>query len=178
MKAVAALFVMADTHYRALGCECYDVERDARSFSGNAAVVCHPPCRAWGRLAHVAKPRDDEMDLARFAVAKVRQCGGVLEHPSASRLWIDQQLPSPGSTDRDTFGGWTYPVSQKWWGHKCEKRTWLYVCGIEPAQLPAFPLVLGEAEWKIGGREGSKSDRMRTPPAFAEWLVDVARACG
>lgn len=62
---VAALYVRRDSPYKALpDVECYDVDRDARSYAGPWPVVAHPPCRAWGRLRHMAKPRVDERDLA------------------------------------------------------------------------------------------------------------------
>lgn len=51
--------------------------------------------------------------------------------------------------------------------------------------LPPYPLVLGSADYTIGGRrrdlpgcaigEISKSERIATPRAFARWLVEVAR---
>ncbi len=68
------------------------------------------------------------------------------------------------------------------------KSTWLYIVGCEPRDIPAIPLVLGEAPCTVGlfsGRdratcrkEISKPEREGTPPAFAEWLVETARRCG
>lgn len=130
--------------------------------------------------------------MALFAVRQVRTFGGVLEHPEFSTLWPAAGLPAPGQ--RDEFGGWTLPVSQHWWGHRAEKRTWLYVVGCEPSELPAIPLVLGEsthviaqsrsrggARLKKGMRgwrpECSKAEREHTPPDFAAWLVELARRC-
>ena len=188
-RRVAVLFARADSIYKTLpDVEVYDVERDARTYDGPWPVVAHPPCRAWGRLRHMSNPRPDERNLARLAVALVREFGGVLEHPSASTLWSAQQLPKAGQ--RDAFGGWTLPISQKWWGHRAEKATLLYVVGCAPADAPAQPLVLGKAEATCGtsGRrsdgsrntdrpEISKADRERTPPELAIWLVELARHC-
>lgn len=187
---VAALFCRSDTVYRSLGVDVFDIDRDARTFDLDAPVIAHPPCRAWSRLRHFANPRPDEKDLARWAVLVVRHCGGVLEHPSGSALFREAGLPKPGSSRRDAFGGWVLPVSQSWWGHRAEKRTWLYVVGVEPCSLPSFPLRLGEAECTMGlysGRnrftarkEVSKAEREATPELFARWLVDlagVARVC-
>lgn len=183
MTAVAALFTRAVNHYSIQGVEAFDIERDARTFSLGCPVIAHPPCRSWSRLRRFAKPREDEKDLARWAVFVVRHCGGVLEHPSGSALFQELGLPKPGSTDRDAFGGWVLPVSQKWWGHRAEKRTWLYIVGIEPRDLPPMPLVLGEATHTCGlwsGRDRSRSrpeigpaERELSPPAFAAWLVDL-----
>jgi hypothetical protein len=184
---VAALFVRRDTVYRSLGVDCWDIDRDARGYRGRSPVVAHPPCRAWSRMRAFAKPRPDEKWLALFAIECVRQFGGVLEHPSGSSLFRTAGLPTPGSSERDAFGGWTMAVSQKWWGHRAEKRTWLYVCGVSPRVVPAFPIVLGEAERVCGlwsGRDRSRArkeigpaEREATPPAFAQWLVDLASRC-
>jgi len=185
---VAVLFARADSNYKAMaGCDVWDAERDARRWPGGAPVVAHPPCRAWGALRHRAKPREDEKALAFFAVAQVRQFGGVLEHPAHSTLWPAAGLPQPG--ERDEFGGWTLPISQSWWGHRAEKATWLYIVGCAPADLPPMPMVLGEASHVIttghGLRKGmpqwrpsvTKAEREHTPPALAEWLRELARRC-
>ena len=186
---VAALFVRADSVYKTLPMvDAWDIERDARRWPGGGPAVAHPPCRAWGRLSHMANPRHDEMDLARWAVAQVRKWGGVLEHPKASKLWPDQGLPDPGK--RDEFGGFTYPILQQWFGHRAEKSTLLYIVGIEPGELPEIPYVMGEATHTIASSttrqnrghprfrpEVTKPEREHTPPALAHWLVAVARLC-
>ena len=180
---VAVLFARADSVYKAMpGCDVYDIERDARTYDGPHPVVAHPPCRAWGRLRAFAKPRHDERNLARLAVALVREFGGALEHPAGSTLWPAQRLPRPG--ERDWFGGWTMAAPQHWWGHKAEKSTWVYVVGCGPADAPDVPLVLGEASHVIQSRKRtdyrphvSKAAREHTPPSFAEWLVELARRC-
>lgn len=194
MKTVAVLFARADSIYKTLqGCDVWDMERDARRWPGGAPVVAHPPCRAWGRLRHFAKPRPDEKALALFAVGQVRKWGGVLEHPARSTLWQAAGLPLFG--ERDAFGGWTLPIYQHWWGHRAEKATWLYVVGCAPAQIPTMPMVLGGASHVIaqcktlpdGTRvtkghpkwrpEVTKAEREHTPPALAQWLVELARQC-
>ncbi len=186
--SVAVLFTRADSVYRSLPVECFDLARDARTFELDRPVVAHPPCRAWSRLRAFAKPRPDEKDLARWAVHVVRHCGGVLEHPSGSALFRELGLPAPGSKARDAFGGWCLPVSQSWWGHRAEKRTWLYICGIDPGDEPRMPLRLGVASHTLGlfsGRdrararpEVSKPEREGTPAAFASWLVELAARAG
>lgn len=127
-RTVAVLFARADSVYKALpGCDVYDMERDARTYDGPWPVVAHPPCRAWGRLRTFANPRPDERNLARLAVALMREFGGVLEHPAGSTLWPAQALPLPGA--RDAWGGWTTGVQQWQFGPRAEKPTWLYVVG-------------------------------------------------
>lgn len=175
-KAVAVLFARADSHYKAMAdCDVWDIERDARKWPGGMPVVAHPPCRAWGRLRKFANPRKGERLLATWAVRQVRAWGGVLEHPAGSLLWPKAGLPAPGQRDR--FGGWTLPIVQQWWGHRAEKKTLLYIVGIEPWQLPAIPLVLGEASHVVQSRKRfdyrphiSKAEREHTPPDLACWL--------
>lgn len=186
---VAVLFARADSVYKTIaGVDVYDMERDARTYDGPYPVVAHPPCRAWGELKHMANPRPDERNLARLAVALVREFCGVLEHPQKSTLWKAQGLPAPGT--KDQFRGWTLAAPQKWWWHEAEKKTFFYIVGCEPQHIPPIPLKLGEAE-KILGTSGrrrdgtrlcrrpeiSKSAREQTPPELAEWLVELARRC-
>jgi len=183
---VAVLFARADSNYKLLpGVEVFDMERDARTYDGPYPVVAHPPCRAWGRLRAFAKPRPDERNLGRLAVALVREFGGVLEHPESSKLWDSQKLPKPG--ERDSYGGWTLAAPQKWWGHRAEKKTWFYVVGCEPKDIPRMPFVMGEATHTVGlfsGRDRSrarpeigKAEREHTPPQLATWLVELAEKC-
>jgi hypothetical protein len=187
MTTVAALFVRADSHYKTIaGVDAFDMARDARTYDGPWPVVAHPPCRAWASLRNHAKPRPDERNLARLAVALVREFGGVLEHPWRSTLWDAQSLPDVGQ--RDSYGGFTLVIDQNWWGHRAQKRTRLYVVGCKPAEVPPLPLVLGEATHTVGlwsGRDKAtcrpsiaKHEYEHTPPELAEWLVSLARICG
>ncbi|MBR7780236.1 hypothetical protein KDM88_17130 [Undibacterium sp. BYS50W] len=176
---VAVLFARSDSVYKSLpGCDVFDVSRDARNFSGGCPVVAHPPCRAWGRLSHFAKPRHDEKELALFSVEMVRRWGGVLEHPTGSKLWAAANLPLPGH--RDQFGGFTFPIFQHWFGHRAEKSTLLYICGPSPVQLPEIPLSLEYPQFVVqsrlpGRKHISKAEREHTPIELAKWLVSVAR---
>lgn len=191
---VAVLFARRDSYYKRLpDCDVWDADRDALRWPGGCPVVAHPPCRAWGQLRHLARPRTDERELALWAVEQVQTWGGVLEHPRRSTLWPVAQLPAPGR--RDAHGGWTLPISQHWWGHRAEKLTFLYICGVEPRQIPDMPLLLAEPEAMVGtsGRrkdgtrrrsgdpgykpEITKAEREHTPPALAAWLVLLANQC-
>lgn len=188
MKTVAALFVRADSIYKTMpGVDAWDIERDARKWPGGSPLVAHPPCRAWGRLSHMAKPRPDEKDLARWAVTQVRQWGGVLEHPAGSMLWADQGLPAPGRFD--AVGGWTLGIHQSDFGHRAEKATYLYIVGIKPFHLPRLPLIIGTPTHVIASSterqhrghpmfrpEVTKPEREHSPPALAAWLVEIARS--
>ena len=188
MTKVAVLFAMPGSVYRDLdGVECYDAERDARTWGGGMPVVAHPPCRAWGKLRGLAKREPAERALGIWAGHQVRAWGGVLEQPCWSKLWLAAGLPLPG--DRDELGGFTLDVDQFWWGHRAQKRTWLYVCGCDPAEVPVMPFCLGQAPRVLTNVHGlrvgmagyrpevSKRERSATPLALARWLVDLARLC-
>lgn len=170
MPGVSVLFVRRRSVYKSMDLDCYDEDRDARTYEGENAVVAHPPCRGWGRLSHFSLHDPAELDLGRFAVSVVRRVGGVLEHPACSKLWQDQNLPIRGV---DRFGGWTFPISQSWFGHRAPKLTWLYVVGVAASQLPPIPFHLGVAAGRI--ERMSHAEREATPAQLAVWLVHVAR---
>ena len=138
MKKYAALFVRGDSAYknRALW-DCYDISRDALSYCDDLPVVCHPPCRAWGQLSHMAKPREGEEQLALWSIDKIREVGGILEHPKASRLF-GKYLPDANEFP-DKFGGFTILIDQYDFGHVAHKPTKLYFCGLRLDQLPPLP---------------------------------------
>lgn len=190
--AIAVLYARKDSIYKKLpGCDVWDEVRDARKWPGGTPVIAHPPCRAWGRLRHFARPAPHEKDLALHAVAMVRQWGGVLEHPKGSTLWKAAALPH--GTARDEYGGWTLSLHQHWFGHRAEKATFLYVVGCAPCDAPPLPpprgkpecvirldkrradgthIRKGDPDWKP---QLSAAEREATPPAFASWLCELAR---
>lgn len=133
-----ALFVRKDSAYKKRDSwDVYDADRDALSFNAEVQpVVCHPPCRAWGRLSHMANPREGEAELALWSIDKIRQNGGILEHPSGSRLF-GKHLPEVGETDE--YGGFTILIDQYDFGHVAHKKTKLYICGIDKTDLPMLP---------------------------------------
>lgn len=190
MRTVAVLFARKDSIYKTLdGVDVYDIDRDARTFTGGMPIVAHPPCRAWGELRHMAKPRPDEKDLAVWSIEQIRKHGGVLEHPHKSQLWQFMELPRRDR--RDEYGGFSVSVDQSWWGHRARKKTLLYICGIAPYYMPPLPITFNRIDFTVScsgrrkdgtrterrGREIPKSEREKTPIAFAEWLVEVARGC-
>lgn len=133
-----ALFVREDSAYKKREVwDAYDASRNALQYSGNNPLVCHPPCRSWGRLSHMAhNVREGEAELALFSIAKIQKNGGILEHPSGSRLF-GQHLPDVGAHDQ--YGGFTIEIDQYDFGHVAHKRTKLYICGIDKLDLPALP---------------------------------------
>lgn len=157
---VAALFVCRSSPYWALGVDCFDLARDARSFAGLGRVICHPPCRAWGRYKAVAKPRLGEADLALWALDLVRRNGGVLEHPASSGLW---RFLQPGET--------SLLVRQCDFGHRAEKLTRLFYARMPP--VPALPAARGGPLVPV--EYMCRQERERTPPELAAWLVNWCR---
>ncbi len=200
MITVAALYVDPRGPYpRLAGVDCWDAERDARLYEGPHAVVAHPPCGPWGALAHMRVPNRErrvaDADAGPIAVAQVQCFGGVLEQPARSKLFAHCGLPSP-SDPPDQHGGYTLEVEQVSWGHVARKRTWLYIVGV-PREVALAGVRRGgvPTHWVSGGRNPlrkngrsgggvvppsikvcSAQQRRRTPVAFAEWLVQLARS--
>jgi len=178
--SVAVLFVRADSGYKGMvGVDCWDADRDALTYPGGMPVVAHPPCRAWGVLAHMARPKPGERELALWAVDVVRREGGVLEHPHGSRLWREAHLPESGRLP-DAWGGYTIKINQYHFGHVANKPTKLYVCGCPASCLPPIPHRGGRARKSMTGQVSgtvrcTKYEREYTPPALRAWLVEVAR---
>ena len=186
MEKVSFLFVSENSVYKTLDVDAWDIKRDARNWPGGNACVAHPPCRAWGQLAHMAKPRPDEKELAVWVIEQVRKYGGVVEHPRLSKLWAHMGLPMPGKVDE--YGGYTLSVNQSWWGHLAEKSTLLYIVGCSQMRLPSLPISFNAIEYTVGSRikkksgrrakkELTKKQREETPIEFAKWLIEVAKRC-
>lgn len=174
-RPVAVLCVARNSIYKTMeGVEVYDDIRDARTFTGGMPIVAHPPCRSWSAYCrHQAKPLPGERDLAPYCVEWLEKCGGVLEHPAHSTLWSTLGLPRPGERAVGPF--WSMHVQQCWWGDTRTKNTWLLFSGIEPNEIE-IPFTLHDPRgdrrrWQVM----SKHQRSATVPAFATWLVDVAR---
>jgi hypothetical protein len=184
MKDVAVLFARSDSiYYQIPGCDVYDINRNALTYTGNLPIVAHPPCRSWGKLSHFAKPRNGEKELAIWAIQQIRNVGGVLEHPESSKLWNLLNLPLGNKID--VFGGFTLSIDQFWFGHKAAKRTWLYIVGIGPAEIPPYKIKYEYPKYTVNSalRKGhpnrkpeiSKAEREQTPTELANWLVNLAR---
>jgi hypothetical protein len=191
LRPVAALFVRADSIYKTMpGVDAWDIERDARKWPGGCPVVAHPPCTRWSMINGVVLSRyphkaeefawGNDGGTFAYALEMVRKWGGVLEHPAGSRAFSHYGLPRI-NRGPDRFGGWSCQVRQVDYGHRAEKRTWLYVVGVGPDELPEMPppgtptaLVVRMPECRAGELM-SKAEREHTPPAFAQWLVDLAR---
>ena len=202
MRTVAALYVDPLVPYPKLGgVITYDgrfcmngaqqvfAPGDARLYSGPMPIVAHPPCAPWSRMRHLAKrgaKRDADRSCAPKALEQVRAFGGVLEHPEHSTFWEHAKLPTPlwsSMHGADCFGGRSYLVNQLAWGHRCSKPTWLYVVGVDNDLVTTGIRFGGVATHRVtrgpGQADGLKvahsAMRSRSPVAFAEWLVSLAR---
>lgn len=192
---VAVLYVDPRGPYPKLVKHWYDEERNAEMYAGPHPVVAHPPCGPWGALRHMRVPnrerRTADALVGPTAVQVVREFGGVLEQPAGSKLFEAMGLPGPCS-GADEHGGFTVEVEQVNWGHPARKRTWLYCVGISRSEVVAGIRFGAEpTHWVSGGRKRSRKgsggvvppgikvcsaqQRQRTPPAFAQWLIDLAR---
>jgi hypothetical protein len=193
---VAALFVATGGIYFDLpDVDPWDEARDARLYDGPHPVVAHPPCARWCRLAKFVESQyptmrvGDDGGTFASALASVRRCGGVLEHPAWSMAWAAHGLIAPpaGGWHRDIDGGWCCEVAQSAYGHRATKRTWLYYVGANPPAplnwgAPRGGMVVGHCKRSYGGRifraNGKRmrsSEASATPPAFAEVLLSLAR---
>lgn len=196
MITVAALYVDPRGPYPKLeGVECWGLpERDARNYAGPHPVVAHPPCGPWASLRHLS--RGEHRDCGPRAVEQVRAFGGVLEQPAGSLLWQSCGLPLPRPRDHrspEQPREFALEVEQVAWGHVARKKTWLLFVGIRYDVVVASSRYGGTpTHWCSGGRKHTRKgsggfvplgikvcsaqQRRRTPPAFAEWLVSLARS--
>lgn len=191
---VAALYVQTNGSYYGIhSVDPWDEARDARTYAGSDPVVAHPPCHLWTNLACVNfkryggahnRPGNDGGCFAS-ALANLRRCGGVMEHPAGSRAYPAHNLPKPNKR-----GGWCHVCSigamsewccevwQSAYGHKARKRTWLYYVGT---QVP-FELNWNQkaGTHQIGWFDRnkptlSKKEANATPIAFRDVLIHLAK---
>jgi hypothetical protein len=198
---IGALFVDPKGPYvNRRNIDAWDESRDARNYRGPYPVVAHPPCEAWGKPAGLREWRYGYpvgIDGGCFASAlqSVFRWGGVIEHPAESKAWSEHQLCEP------TFGQWLhvfggksrpeYWVTCVWqvdYGHRARKRTWLLYVGKNP---PAPMRWLRQkhsacvtystnrcARPTSNGNRLRSVEAKRTPIAFADAIIELARNCG
>lgn len=190
MITVAALYVDREGPYSTMpNVDCWDSSRDARTYDGPHPVVAHPPCQLWVNFAALNfkryggehnRPGNDGKCFAS-ALRNVRAYGGVLEHPANSLAFRAHSLCRPQSGRGWCYLGdneWTCEVYQSAYGHRARKITWLYYVGkSDPPQLN-WQQTPGTHQ--IGWFDRikptlNKKEASRTPVAFAETLVSLAR---
>jgi hypothetical protein len=178
-KKIGVLFARNDSRYKDFEMyDVYDIDRDARGYAEVFPVICHPPCRAWGRLSHMANPRPDEKDLAWFSLDMIHKHGGILEHPTGSRLWKEANLPLAGQ-GYGSKGGFTLEIDQFDFGHVAHKNTKLYIYGLTMEELPPLPPknMNGTDRSICGNVKGTKRctqyQREYTPDELIKFLTDI-----
>ena len=188
------LFVQPDSHYKSLGLDCYDEARDARTYTGNAPVVAHPPCQRWGNMGKANWARyggehnrpGNDGGCFRFALETVNRCGGVLEHPASTHAWPAYGLQRPPKSGWGKSGnGWVCEVWQSAYGHRANKKTWLYCAGTDAPIEPRWERIIGTHQVGFPDKRGkarnkpnlSKREANATPPEFAAFLIELARTC-
>lgn len=198
---VAALYVSpSGPYFSAEGVWAWDEKADARKYAGPWPVVAHPPCERWGRYwgggPSAREPRElgDDAGCFAAALASVREWGGVLEHPEASHAFARHGLNRPrwraGWEDAGDGIGKVCCVAQGNYGHRARKLTWLYGVLLEypdldwsipPPSIARLDQGFHSAdERRRAVRTGvcqrlSHGQRLATPPAFAELLLQMAR---
>jgi len=202
---VAALFVHeGGVYYNLPDVDPWGASRDARKYDGDHPIVAHPPCERWGRYwnggpsARVRRKKGDDGGCFASALASVRRCGGVLEHPEASHAWAAHGLQRPpragGWVEADALGGWTCCVEQGHYGHRARKATWLYAIDAALPELKWGPCLDRERldegfhsrEERERARAAGQAPRKRlssienltTPIAFRDLLLSIARSAG
>lgn len=198
---IAALFVASNGPYvNDPRFDAWTEERDARKYDGTYPVIAHPPCERWGRYwsggPSVKKKRKlgDDNGCFEAALCHVRFCGGVIEHPEASKAWEKFGLKRPprnGGWVESDFGEWTCCVEQGHYGHRARKATWLlYVGSKKPFDLiwgPSKGMRLDEGfhsseERKRARANGIKPikrlterERIHTPKQFVDVLFKLVQ---
>jgi hypothetical protein len=195
MTKVAALFVSTKGPYwNRPDVDAWDLERDARTYTGPYPVVAHPPCFLWVNLAAVNWKRYRRQMPAWYpggtddgcfasAVESVQAYGGVLEHPASTHAWhkwITHRPYGPGwQRATNIANDWHCEVWQSAYGHKARKRTWLYYVGASKPPDLAWSRQPGTHQVGWFDRKKptlSKSEAIKSPPAFAEVLINLARS--
>lgn len=173
--------------------DVYDKSRDAMKYEGRLPVVAHPPCNLWGKFAEINYKRwggehnIPGNDGGKFlkALMSVETYGGVLEHPAQSKAFDEYRLGVPefGKWSHSKNGfGWITEVYQSAYGHKADKKTWLFYAG----KYPPFPLrwekVKGTHQIGFPDQRGkernkptvTKQEAIGTPLEFKEELLKLA----
>jgi hypothetical protein len=119
------------------------------------------------------------------ALASVRRCGGVLEHPAKTRAWAAHGIPKPDGIGWRAAGAneWVCEVWQSVYGHRANKATWLLYCGRRPPSDLEWDRPIGTHQIGYRDQRGKvankptvgKAEASATPPAFRDALISLAR---
>ncbi len=191
---VAALFVIKNgTYFNNNLIDPWDIDRDARNYSGPYPVVAHPPCQRWGKMAKVNYARwggehnklGNDNGCFKSALDSVNRWGGVLEHPASTYAWKEFNLTKPVRDKWVRSGdGWVCVVWQSAYGHKANKSTWLYY--YSPNNIKPFDMNWERpiGKYQIGRQDQRGKNRNKptlnsreaneTPMKFKDVLLELA----
>lgn len=186
---IHALFVSPSGPYANASFDWWDELRDARKFKGPGPVIAHPPCQLWGKFAKINYARwggahnrpGNDKGCFESALKSVRTYGGVLEHPGSTYAWEKYKLlkPTEKGWNRMNINEWTCEVWQSSYGHKANKRTWLFYKGDKhPIQL-RWERKIGSHQIGFYDQRGklknkptvSRKEAIHTPILFLKDLV-------
>jgi len=189
---IAALFVETGGCYYGLPhVDPWDVERDARFYPGPWQVIAHPPCETWGQMRNVNNARygnlpvGDDGKCFERALLHVETYGGILEHPRESMAFAKFGIDKPSlGFWKKTRAGYVTQVCQSNYGHRAQKSTWLYVCGIDRKYLPILDWRDTKGTHRISGFDNTKNlpylpkdERASTPIPFRDLLISISERC-
>jgi hypothetical protein len=155
---ITALCVSPRSIYKKLGLDCYDINRDAFSYSGHNPVIAHSPCRCFSKLRSFVRVPGSDFKLAQFCYQVLKTNGGILEQPAGSKMKDYLGLPAP------------LYVDQFWFGYPIRKPTWLWFFDCEPLPVPFSlnPDLTNSKQFD----SMSSNQRSRTTETFALWLIN------
>lgn len=194
---IAALFVETNgCYFNDPRVVPFDITVDARIYDLDLPVVAHPPCQLWGKMAKVNysrwggehnKPGNDGGCFSA-ALRSVVRCGGVLEHPAQSYAFETYGIPKPkyAGWNRCGLHDWVCEVWQSAYGHRANKKTWLYYYGINPPLELLWNKPKGSHQIGFQDQRGkarnkptlNKKESNATPVKFKEALIDLAMNSG
>lgn len=155
---VNVLFTEKNSIYKKLGCNCYDIERNAITFSWSEKAICHPPCRQFCRLKGLSHRDKEEYDLVLNTIDLVNTYGGIIEHPLRSDLFKDPRIDQT----KVIF------IDQHWFGFPAHKPTLLYIIGAKPDHIPFNMDAVTKSVHNMWSTQRSK-----TTEHLAKWLIEI-----
>lgn len=157
--------------------DCYDEKRNALTCTQRKPAIYHPPCRLFSKLKGMSTAPKAEKKLAYYSLSKVRQFGGILEHPKGSDLFKFGNFDLSGKIDK--YGGFLREVNLNWFGFPAQKKTILYFVGISPKELPPFPISFEPVQYCISTPKTKghicipKKLRSQTPDLMIQYFIEV-----
>ena len=156
MEKISILCADTNSNYKQIpNLDVWDRARNAYNFTGSNPVITHAPCSQWSRLRGLAHENQLEKDLAFFCLEKVKNNGGIFEHPEGSIFFKTAGIKPTIIIDQGNFG---FPA---------QKRTWLYFSRCNPLPLPP-PVYSG---YQISVNNMSSKRRSETTFPLIRWLV-------